>query len=117
MSKLPSVPSYIPVQTGTVLLHNTTISLTIPNDEIFDWSQLEAFADDNKCTLKSEILFGMSGKHCGYQHFLLFPQCFQKLSFPEVLKIGIVWERLKHIYFTSIEKQVLTTYNVTNLSR
>ena len=26
-----------------------------------------------------------------YQHFLLFPQCFQKLSFPELLKVGIVW--------------------------
>ena len=25
-----------------------------------------------------------------YQHFLLFPQCFQKASFSELLKVGIV---------------------------
>ena len=31
------------------------------------------------------------GENAGYQHFLLFPQCFQKLSFPEVLKARIVW--------------------------
>ena len=29
------------------------------------------------------------GENAGYQHFLLFPQCFQKLSFREVLKVGI----------------------------
>ena len=28
------------------------------------------------------------GENDGYQHFL---QCFQKLSFPEVLKVGVVW--------------------------
>ena len=28
-------------------------------------------------------------ENAGDQHFLLFPQCFQKLSFPEVLKVGI----------------------------
>ena len=33
------------------------------------------------------------GENAGYQHFLLFPQCFQELSFPEVLKVGIVWQR------------------------
>ena len=31
------------------------------------------------------------GENAEYQHFLLFPQCFQKLSSPEVLKVGIVW--------------------------
>ena len=31
------------------------------------------------------------GENAGYQHFLLFPQCFQKPSFPEVLKVGIEW--------------------------
>ena len=31
------------------------------------------------------------GENAGYQHFLLFPQCFQKLSFPEVLKFVILW--------------------------
>ena len=29
------------------------------------------------------------GKNAGYQHFLLFPQCFQKASFSRLLKVGI----------------------------
>ena len=31
------------------------------------------------------------GENAGYQHFLLFPQCFQKPSSGS-LKVGIVWE-------------------------
>ena len=31
------------------------------------------------------------GENAGYQHFLLFPQCFQKASFSEFFKVGIVW--------------------------
>ena len=29
-------------------------------------------------------------ENVGYQHFLLFPHCFLKLSFPEALKVGIM---------------------------
>ena len=31
------------------------------------------------------------GENAGNQHFLLFPQCFQKTSFLRLLKVGIVW--------------------------
>ena len=31
------------------------------------------------------------GENAGYQHFLLFPQCFQKASFSGFLKVGISW--------------------------
>ena len=31
------------------------------------------------------------GENAGYQHFLLFPHCFQKLSYLEVIKVGIMW--------------------------
>ena len=48
--------------------------------------------------LKTEILAGMGiekiagkGENAGYQHFLLFPQCFQKPSVSGSLKVGIVW--------------------------
>ena len=34
-------------------------------------------------------------ENAGYQHFLLFPQCFQMASFSRSLKVGIVWERVK----------------------
>ena len=32
-----------------------------------------------------------NGENAGYQHFLLFSQSFQEISFPQVLKIGMVW--------------------------
>ena len=31
------------------------------------------------------------GENAGYQHFLLFPQCFQKLSVSKSLKPELVW--------------------------
>ena len=33
------------------------------------------------------------GENAGYQHFLLFRQCYQKASFPGLLKHRTVWER------------------------
>ena len=30
-------------------------------------------------------------ENAGFQHFLLFPQCFQKASFSGSLKLKIVW--------------------------
>ena len=47
--------------------------------------------------LKIEFCFGKvdniveKGENAGYQHFLLFPQCFQKPSSSWSLKVGIVW--------------------------
>ena len=32
------------------------------------------------------------GENVGYQHFLLFSQCFEKVSFPHTSKGVIVWE-------------------------
>ena len=53
------------------------------------------------------------GENAGYQHFLLFPQCFQKLPFPEVLKVGIVWLRVNQqkpvIVFILDSAQMLTS--------
>ena len=34
------------------------------------------------------------GEIAGHQHFRLFPQCFQKASFPRSLKVGILWLRV-----------------------
>ena len=33
------------------------------------------------------------GENAGYQHFLLFPQCFEKASFQDTSKGANVWER------------------------
>ena len=32
------------------------------------------------------------GENAGYQHFLLFPRCFEKVSFQDMSKGVIVWE-------------------------
>ena len=70
-------------------LYQTTKFQTCPNSQ--------HFADDNIIvTQKLKLTFGRienivgKGENAGNQHFLLFPQCFQKLSFPEVLEVGIV---------------------------
>ena len=63
-----------------------------------DLSEFKACADD-KLSLTQKLKFVLGtvenivgkGENAGFQHFLLFPQCFQKLSFVEVLKAGIVW--------------------------
>ena len=61
----------------------------LPNDKILDLSKFKAFADDTRNVAKmmiyvfdrAENIVG-KGENAGYQHFLLFPQCFQKaLSF------------------------------------
>ena len=77
--------------------HKSAIN-SLPNDKILDWSKLKAFADGNFNIAKVMIFVcdrveNIIGKeeNAGYQHFLLFPQCFQKLSFSGSLKLGIVW--------------------------
>ena len=71
---------------------------SLPNDTFLDWSKLKAFADDKinvtqnlKFVLEREENIVGKGENAGYQHFLLFPQCFQKVSILGSLKVGIVW--------------------------
>ena len=75
--------------------HSDFNSLT--NSKILDQSKLKAFADDKlnliqmaKFVLhKTENIVGKE-ENAGYQHFLLFPQCFQKALSSRSLKVGIV---------------------------
>ena len=55
----------------------------LPDDKILDWSKLKAFADEKiNETEKMKFVFGRvenivgKGENAGYQHFLLFTQCF-----------------------------------------
>ena len=49
----------------------------------------------------------MKGGNAGYQHFILFLQCFEKASFQVSLKLAIIWEMLKkEIALTQREKSV-----------
>ena len=74
------------------------------NDEILDWSKLKVFAEDKInineklkfCSGRVENIVG-KGENAGYQHFLLFPQCFRMSSSPGSLNLGIVWERVNSL--------------------
>ena len=56
---------------------------SLQNDKFLDWFSLKTFADD-KINLAEKIKFVLGrvenivgkGENAGYQHFLLFPQCF-----------------------------------------
>ena len=68
------------------------------NNLILGLSKSKAFADDimkvivnlKFVLLKVENIVG-KGENAGYQHFLLFLQCFLKASFSGSSKVGIVW--------------------------
>ena len=70
----------------------------LSNDKILDWSTLKAFAA-NKIKVLRIMIFVFDrienivgkGENAGNQHFLLFPQCFQKLFNLGLLKVRIVW--------------------------
>ena len=60
---------------------------------------MKAFADD-KFNLAEKLKYVLGrveenfvgkGENAGYQHFLIFQQCFQKASILGSLKVGIVW--------------------------
>ena len=63
---------------------------------------MKAIKDDNLKVVKMmvyvldrvEKIVG-KGENAGYQHFLLFLQCFQKPFSSRSLKVGIVWEKVK----------------------
>ena len=68
---------------------------SFPNDKIL--TKLKVFADD-KLYLASMMISLLDrventvgkGENAGYQHFLLFLQCFPKPSSQGLLKVGIV---------------------------
>ena len=46
-------------------------------------------------------------QNAGYQHFLLYPQCFQKPSLPWSVRHGMIWKRVKfyHILYFAYTMQ------------
>ena len=71
---------------------------SLPNDKKLDLTKLKACADDKLNVAKMMIsLFDRAentvgkAENVGYQHFLLFPQCFTRPSSLGSLKIGIVF--------------------------
>ena len=82
--------------------------ISLPNDKILEQYNLKYFADDkinviyvkNLVLGRAENIVG-KGENAGYQHFLLFPQCFQKASLSGSLRVRIVRERVKLIFLDS----------------
>ena len=79
----------------------TTIS-PLQDDNILGLPKLKAFADDKlNITENIKVVFyrieNIAGKeeNAGYQHFLLFPQCFQKAFSSSASKVVIVCQRVK----------------------
>ena len=69
-------------------------NLTLSKCKILDLSELKAFVDHNSNVAQmTEFVFDTvenivgKGENAGYQHFLLFPQCFKKVSFPKQFKL------------------------------
>ena len=71
------------------LNENQTKFYTCPN--------FEAFADNKlNMTKKLKLVLetiknNVKGEKTGYQHFLLFPQCFKKAFAWRLLKVGFIW--------------------------
>ena len=71
---------------------------SLPNDKTLKRSKLKGFEDDKiNVTQKSKFVLGREenivgkGENAGYQHFHLFPQCFQNAPYTGSLKVAIVW--------------------------
>ena len=79
--------------TQSLTSHLSELIKPFPNNKILDRSKLKALADDKIKVLKM-IIFVLDrvenivgkGENAGYKHFLLFPQCFQKVYFLGVVK-------------------------------
>ena len=69
---------------------------TLPNKKMINCSKFKAFADNSDVAKMVKLVFDREenivgkGENAGCQHFLLFPQCFQKF-FLGLLIVGIVW--------------------------
>ena len=70
---------------------------SLPNEKILDVTKSKAFADDkiNEAQMVISVFNRVENnvgkrENAGYQHFLLFPQCFQKDPFLGVVKVVIV---------------------------
>ena len=80
------------------LYHCSVVGNSLTDDKFFYQFSLKEFYQDrinltekfNFVLVKVENIVG-KGENAGNQHFLLFPQCFQKASSSELLKVGIVW--------------------------
>ena len=71
----------------------------LPHNKNDDFARLKTVTAKKKISVPEKLKFGVRRvenivairENAGYQHFLLFPQCFQNDTFWGSLKVGIVW--------------------------
>ena len=70
----------------------------LQDDNILALFKFKAFADDNfyvaqvvQISLTGKKTYWEKKENAGYQHFLLFPECFQKVFPSWKSKVVIVW--------------------------
>ena len=99
-----------------------SIDYSLPDNKFWATTKLKAFEDNKFIFAKMLItLFDRveniagKGENAGYQHFLLFPKCFQKAYFTGPLKVRIVWqggkdptECLVHLIYTVFIRSLAT---------
>ena len=102
---------------------NTMLNL-LPDDKIWGLPKLEAFADDKwNVTSNMKAAFhrieNIVGKeeNAGYQHFLLFPQCFQNVFSSSASKGVIVWERVNKFCQNDTCLGINKLFTISNLSQ
>ena len=94
---------------------------SLSNAKILVFSKQIPFADNkiNVAKMITSVLDWVeniveSGENAAYRHFLLFPQCFQKASTLQLLKIKIVWLGVKSLIIETCIS--LDSTNVTSFS-
>ena len=84
---------------------------SVRSDKNLDWPKFKAFADDKLNAIEKlkfvflgnvENMVG-KGENAGFQHFLLFPLCFQKPSFFGVVKSRLCDKELKTCSFYHLQ--------------
>ena len=94
----------------------TGVLLTLPNDKILDVTKLKGFADEINVAQMMISVFDMvenivgKGENPGYQHFLLFPQCFQKASFFGSSKSRVCGKELTSALHNILSKPLLLSH-------
>ena len=103
-------------------LHQILISINpLPNDKVLDMTKLKVFADDKLNVARMIPLLDRventvrKGENAGYQHFLLFLECFPKPSSLGSLKVRIVWKR--NYSSISAKNKILTSLKFESFCR
>ena len=77
---------------------------SLPYKKFLKSTKFQAFADNKSDVttrmisvfIRQETVVG-KGDNAGYQHFLLFPQCFHNAYPSGLLKVRILWYRVKNL--------------------